>query len=77
MMRIISELEQEILSITERLRELMKPHKQLLSRLDEVPGINETAAQAVVGNIGITLKEFDSGGNLSRWAGLCPGRVEM
>jgi len=73
MMRIISELEREILSITERLRELMKPHQDLLNRLDEVPGINETAAQAVLGNIGITMKEFASDGSLSRWAGLCPG----
>jgi transposase len=73
LIRIISELEKEIVSITERLRELMKPHQDLLDRLDEVPGINEIAAQSVLGNIGITLKEFDSGGNLSRWAGLCPG----
>jgi transposase len=73
MMRIISEIEQEILSLTERLRELMKPHADLLTRLDEVPGINETSAQGVLGNIGITLKEFDTDGNLNSWAGLCPG----
>lgn len=73
MMRIISELEREILSITERLRESMKPHDELMGRLDEVPGINETAAQAVLGNIGITLKEFASDASLNCWAGICPG----
>ncbi len=73
MMRIIAEIEQETEMITERLRELMKPHEELMNRLDEVPGINEAAAQSVLGNIGITLKEFASGGSLNLWAGLCPG----
>lgn len=73
MMRIISELEKEIASITERLRELMEPHQDLLERMDEVPGINEIAAQAVLGNIGITLKEFASDASLNNWSGLCPG----
>jgi len=76
MMRIISDLESEIISITERLRELMKPHEELMRRLDEVPGINETAAQAVLGNIGTTLKEFASDRNLNSWAGICPGNNE-
>ncbi|MDR3714086.1 MAG: IS110 family transposase [Puia sp.] len=76
MMRIISQLEREILSITEHLRELMKPQVELMRRLDEVPGINEIATQAILGNIGTTLKEFASDGSLNCWAGICPGNNE-
>ncbi len=76
MMRIISELEQEVHSITERLRHLMKPHEELISRLDQLPGVNEVAAQSVISNLGVTLKEFPSMAALSCWAGLCPGNNE-
>jgi len=76
MMRIISEIEREIESITQRLQQLTEGHKDLLSRLDEVPGINETAAQSILGHIGYTLEEFKSSQSLCAWAGLCPGNNE-
>lgn len=76
MMRIISELEQQIESITDRLRQLMKPHEELITRLDQIPGVNEIAAQSILSNIGVTLNEFHSEGALSNWAGVCSGNNE-
>jgi len=76
MLKLISELEHQIESITKRLRELMKPHEELVNRLDEVPGINENAAQCVLSHIGITLQEFRSDAALCAWGGLCPGNNE-
>lgn len=73
MLRIISELESQIESITRRLKELMKPHQEVINRLDEVPGINEIAAQNVISHIGVTLKEFDSEAAFCFWSGLSPG----
>jgi len=72
-MRIIGELESQIESITQRLRDLMKPHKEILERLDQIPGINQTAAQSVLSHIGVTLNEFPSAAALCTWAGMCPG----
>jgi transposase len=76
MMRIISEIEQQIESITERLRQLMKPHQELMNRLDQIPGVNEIAAQSIISHIGVTMNEFHRAGALTCWAGLCSGNNE-
>jgi len=76
MIRIISTLEGEIQCITERLAQLMKPHEDVLKRLDEIPGIHQVAAQSVISHIGITLNEFASEAAFCSWAGLCPGNNE-
>lgn len=73
MLKIISELESQIELITTRLKELMKPHEELISRLDEIPGVNEIAAQNIISHIGVTLDEFHSDAALCYWAGLSPG----
>ena len=73
MLRIISELECQIKSITKRLRELTKPHEELICRLDETPGVNDIAAQCIISHVGVTLDEFHSDDALCCWAGLCPG----
>lgn len=77
MMRIISELEQQIESITDRLRQLMKPHEELITRLDQIPGVNEIAAQSILSNIGVTLNEFHSEGALSNWASARAGVIQF
>ncbi len=76
LMNTIAIIEQQIESITDRLTELTEPHRELLNRLDEIPGINKVAAQSVISHIGVTLKEFDSDNALSSWGGLCPGNNE-
>jgi transposase len=72
-MRVIFELEQQIKSITDRLTDLLKPHEELIRRLDEIPGVNEIGAQNILSHIGVTLNEFDNAGALCVWAGLSPG----
>jgi transposase len=76
MRRIISELEQQVQLITERLRQLMKPHKELINRLDQIPGVNEIAAQSVLSHIGVTMSEFHSDAALCCWSGLSSGNNE-
>ena len=67
---------QEIRKITNRLKLLMADHQELLNRLDEIPGINELAAQSVIGHIGIDLADFPNEPSICSWAGLCPGNNE-
>ena len=76
MMGIIEKLELEIQSLDERLTQLMGTQEELLDRLDEIPGINRVAAQAVLSRIGITLEEFSTEANFCSWSGLCPGNNE-
>lgn len=75
-MRLITILETERILITERLSGLMATERELLQRLDEVPGINEVSAQSILSELGVTLKTFVCAAALASWAGLCPGNNE-
>lgn len=76
MMRILKTLEQENEGISARMKELMQAQEDLLSRLDEVPGISELSAQYVLSELGPELDTFSSSAALTSWAGLCPGNNE-
>ncbi|MDD5760435.1 MAG: IS110 family transposase [Desulfobulbaceae bacterium] len=76
LMRMISIIETEIAIITERMQAMMTSCDDIITRLDAVPGINEVSAQYVLGELGSTLKEFDTSGSLASWSGLCPGNNE-
>jgi transposase len=51
-MRVITILESERAFITDRLSGLMVTERELLKRLDEVPGVNEISAQSVLLDFG-------------------------
>ena len=72
----IDAFENRILQITERMDTLTADHRDLLTRLDEIPGIDKKSAQSIVSEIGVTLDEFKSMTVLASWAGLCPGNNE-
>ncbi len=54
----------------------MQEHNDLLSRMDEVPGINELSAQYILSELGPELDSFSNAASLASWAGLCPGNNE-
>jgi transposase len=56
--------------------EAASPHKQLLERLDMIPGINGLAGIGVIAEIGVDMSVWGSTGRLTAWAGLCPGSHE-
>ena len=76
MMGMIVLFEDQLTAISERLTTLMEPHQDILDRLDEIPGIDKVAAQAILSEIGVELDEFISTAALASWAGLCPGNNE-
>lgn len=41
--------------------------------LDSAPGVDETAAQQVLAEMGINMRQFPSADHLSAWGGLAPG----
>ena len=76
MLSVIDHHFQEITNITNRLKLLMTDHQELLNKLDEIPGIDELAAQSVISYIGIDLADFPNEPAICSWAGLCPGNNE-
>lgn len=55
--------------------ELLKYQRQL-EQLDGIPGINKTAAAAVLAEIGIDMAQFKTAEHICSWAGLSPGNYE-
>lgn len=76
LMGTITDFENRIAETTARLDRLTAPHKDIMDRLDEIPGIDKVSAQSILSEIGVTLDEFISMAALASWAGLCPGNNE-
>lgn len=76
MMESINVFKRQIDQINVRLDCLTSKHKDLLDRLDEIPGIDKKSAQSIIGEVGITLDEFKTMAAFISWAGLCPGNNE-
>jgi transposase len=67
----LSELEAEIDKLLSAFDE-----DNLLERLDEIPGIDQTAAQIIIAEIGTNMDRFPNDKHLTAWAGLAPGKNE-
>ena len=70
----IEHYEQHITRLDRRIEEVMSPlEKTALTVLDEIPGIDQRAAQNILAEIGSDMSRFPSSAHLASWAGLCPG----
>ena len=52
------------------------PFRDLITRLDGIPGINALGAQMILSEIGRDMRRFASAAHLVSWAGLCPCNQE-
>lgn len=76
LLKTIRTLEEEIETISVRLRSVMSEHQELVERLTGIVGISEVSARAILAEIGPTLETFKSSAALASWSGLCPGNNE-
>ena len=76
LLRTVEFLDSEIALIEQRLRLLLQRHQGVWPRLQEVHGIGEVAASAILAEVGPTLEDFPRSAALTSWAGLCPGNHE-
>jgi transposase len=73
---MISTLENQIAQIDQRLRGLFERYSDLTQRLDEVPGIAEVNAWAILAEVGTDLAAFRTIEAFSSWCGVSPGNHE-
>ncbi|MDZ7761326.1 MAG: IS110 family transposase [Desulfovermiculus sp.] len=59
--------------LDEQIKNMMTDMEPLIQALDQIPGINEVSARAILAEIGVSLDEFKTGTHLCSWSGLCPG----
>lgn len=68
----IGALDTAIAEVEARIREALTPFRAAVSLLTTMPGVSETAAAVIIGEIGDDMSKFPSAGHLLSWAGLCP-----
>jgi transposase len=65
-----------ITQLEQVLRQRCLEHQETISRLREVPGIDETACWTILAEAGFDLQSFASSGQFASWAGVAPGNYE-
>ena len=81
MMRILldhlDELNGHIHELDNDIDHFMKPEeKKAAEVIQDIPGIGNTSAQAIISVIGVNMERFPTDAHISSWAGLCPGSNE-
>jgi transposase len=54
----------------------LEPYQEAMRLLQTIPGVQQTAAAAIVAEIGVDMSRFPSAKHLASWAGLCPGNKQ-
>jgi transposase len=69
-------IDSQLETITHLIARAVQPHQDAILRLCQVPGIRVIAAQQILAEIGPDAKAFPTSGQLSSWAGVCPGQQD-
>lgn len=77
MLTHIDQLAKLIKELDDDIDQNMKGEEKIATAtIQEIPGIGNTSAQAVISVIGTDMSRFPTSGHISSWAGLCPGNNE-
>ena len=76
MLQRIDGITADIATVQERIDAQIAPFAQAETRLDEIPGVGPTAAQAILAEVGIDMTRFPTPAHLTSWARFAPGVSE-
>jgi len=70
----LDELNVHIKNLDDEIDDFMKPEEKNASQvIQDLTGIGNTSARAVISVIGTDMSRFKADAHISPWAGLCPG----
>jgi transposase len=69
-------LDAAIARVQAELEQHLAPYAEALQLLQTIPGVKQTAAAAILAEIGADMTRFPSAKHLASWAGLCPGNKQ-
>jgi transposase len=64
--------EEQTVALNAEIARRLEQQKELLERLDEIPGVNERVAQVIVAELGTDTKRFGTASRAAAWSGMCP-----
>jgi transposase len=71
-LRLLDEIEARIAELDARIEAQIAPFRAAIQQLMGVPGVKETAAPAIIAEIGVDMSIFPSAGHLLSWARIVP-----
>jgi transposase len=66
-------LDRQSADLDQHVGALMTPLAPQLEQLTSIPGVEATAARALLADIGTAMRHLGSAARLAAWAGVCPG----
>src|SRR3954454_19078673 len=72
MLARIDALDADIAEVESRIEQAIAPFAEAVARLDAIPGIGVTAAQAIIAEVGLDMARFPTAGHLASWAKFSP-----
>ena len=73
----LDELNEHIKNLDDEIDHFMKKDELEASKvIQQIPGIGNSSAQAIISVIGTDMSRFPTDKHISKWAGLCPGDNE-
>jgi transposase len=68
----VDQLSSGMRELEARMGEVLAPFQEHVDNLTTIPGVNDTTARALAGEIGLDMSRFPTARHLISWAGLCP-----
>jgi transposase len=72
----IAQIDVMITTLDGEIADAVAPFRDLIDRLDTIPGVGVRTAEVVLAEIGTDMTRFPTAQHLTSWAGLCPGLNE-
>jgi transposase len=69
-------LDETIANIVQEIDRVITPLESMIANLDTIPGVNRTAAIAIVAETTGDMSRFSTAGHLCSWSAMCPGQNE-
>jgi transposase len=76
MLARVDALDADLADLDAKLAELIAPFAGAVERLDEIPGLGQTAARLLLAELGTDMTRFPTAGHLVSWAKFAPGVSE-
>ena len=73
MLTRVDMLDGDIAELDRKIQELIAPSPAAADRLDEIPGVGQTAAQVIIAEVGVDMGRFPTSAHLASWARFSPG----
>jgi transposase len=75
-LELIDLLDRQIAMLDQQIGALVAPLTPQMEQRISIPGVEATAARAILAEIGTDMSRFGSASRLASWAGVCPGNNE-